>query len=84
MSRPAISGVTIHARGSLRGRCHYSNQEEWKKVPPVFERARYKRPFIKLNCVAIPFDLLDSELFGHERVCFAGTMAQRTGRFEIG
>lgn len=44
---------------------------------------RCGRPFIKLNCAAIPFDLLESELFGHERGAFTGAVAQRTGRFEL-
>jgi formate hydrogenlyase transcriptional activator len=44
---------------------------------------RYDRPYIKLNCAAIPFDLLESELFGHERGAFTGAIAQRTGRFEL-
>jgi formate hydrogenlyase transcriptional activator len=45
--------------------------------------ARSRRPFIKLNCAAIPFDLLDSELFGHEKGAFTGAIAHRTGRFEM-
>ena len=44
---------------------------------------RCGRPFIKLNCAAIPFDLLESELFGHEKGAFTGAVAQRTGRFEL-
>jgi len=45
--------------------------------------ARYARPFIKLNCAAIPFDLLESELFGHEKGAFTGAVAQKIGRFEM-
>src|SRR5947209_834372 len=45
--------------------------------------ARCGRSFIKLNCAAIPFDLLESELFGHERGAFTGAIAQKIGRFEL-
>jgi formate hydrogenlyase transcriptional activator len=45
--------------------------------------SRYGRSFVKLNCAAIPFDLLESELFGHEKVAFTGAIAQRVGRFEM-
>jgi transcriptional regulator with GAF, ATPase, and Fis domain len=44
---------------------------------------RRDRPFIKLNCAAIPFDLLESELFGYEKGAFTGAFAQRIGRFEM-
>ena len=44
---------------------------------------RFGRPFIKLNCVAIPLDLLESELFGHEKGAFTGAIAQKIGRFEM-
>jgi len=44
---------------------------------------RCGRPFIKLNCAAIPFDLLESELFGHEKGAFTGAFAQKIGRFEM-
>src|ERR1700679_3511958 len=44
---------------------------------------RCGRPFIKLNCAAIPLDLLESELFGQEKGAFPGAIAQKVGRFEI-
>jgi len=40
-------------------------------------------PFVKLNCAAIPFDLLESELFGHEKGAFTGAVGQKIGRFEM-
>ena len=45
--------------------------------------ARCGRPFIRLNCAAIPLDLLESELFGHEKGAFTGAIAQKIGRFEL-
>src|SRR5689334_9170720 len=45
--------------------------------------SRCGRPFIKLNCAAIPFDLLESELFGHEKGAFTGAIGQKIGRFEM-
>jgi len=45
--------------------------------------ARHARPFITLNCAAIPTGLLESELFGHEKGAFTGAMTQRLGRCEL-
>ena len=45
--------------------------------------SRYGRSFVKLNCAAIPLDLLESELFGHEKGAFTGAIAQKIGRFEL-
>jgi formate hydrogenlyase transcriptional activator len=44
---------------------------------------RRDRPFIKLNCAAIPSGLLESELFGHEKGAFTGAIMRKAGRFEV-
>jgi len=45
--------------------------------------ARRRGPFVKVNCAAIPLDLLESELFGHEKGAFTGAISQKIGRFEM-
>jgi len=45
--------------------------------------ARKERPFIKVNCAAIPKDLMESELFGYERGAFTGAVTSKPGRFEL-
>src|SRR5882762_4062126 len=45
--------------------------------------SRCGRAFVRVNCAAIPLDLLESELFGHEKGAFTGAIAQKVGRFEL-
>ncbi|WP_242346755.1 sigma-54-dependent transcriptional regulator [Anaeromyxobacter terrae] len=50
----------------------------------LHESSRRKSgPFVKLNCAAVPADLIESELFGHERGAFTGAVAARRGKFEL-
>lgn len=44
---------------------------------------RFNKPFIVVNCAAIPANLIESELFGHERGAFTGAVDKRTGKFEL-
>ncbi|MDQ2666583.1 MAG: sigma-54 dependent transcriptional regulator [Gemmatimonadota bacterium] len=48
-----------------------------------FGSARRTRPFVRVNCAAIPRDLVESEMFGHEKGAFTGATDRRIGRFEL-
>jgi len=48
-----------------------------------FYSLRREKPFIEINCAAIPEELIESELFGHERGAFTGAVAQKKGKFDL-
>jgi DNA-binding NtrC family response regulator len=64
-----ITGDTGTGKSFLSGTVHFNSP-------------RKKKPFIKINCANIPENLLESELFGHEKGAFTGADKQRIGRFE--
>jgi len=45
--------------------------------------SRHEKPFVKVNCAALPHDLLESELFGYERGAFTGALNEKPGKFEL-
>ncbi|MGQ0562148.1 MAG: sigma-54 interaction domain-containing protein [Gemmatimonadota bacterium] len=76
IARVAKSAATVLVRGE-------SGTGKELVARMIHERsARAKGPFIAVNCAAIPENLLESELFGHEKGAFTGAIGRRIGRFE--
>jgi len=64
----------------IRGECGVGKDHVARAIHAA--SARRERPFVKLNCAAIPVGLLESELFGHERGAFTGAHRRKPGQFE--
>lgn len=65
----------------IRGESGSGKEVVARKIHQCSDRAN--QPFVPVNCGAIPADLLESELFGHEKGAFTGAVASRQGRFEM-
>ena len=77
VDRVADSDVTV----LLRGESGVGKEVIAREL--LRRSARRTKPFVKVNCAALPADLLESELFGHERGAFTGAGQTRVGRFEF-
>jgi len=77
ISQVAASNATVLIRGES------GTGKELVATSIHFNSRRSKNPFIKLNCAAIPANLIESELFGHERGAFTGALHQKQGKFEL-
>lgn len=77
ISQVSKSNATVLIRGeSGTGKELVANSIHYNSL-------RAKGPFIKINCAAIPANLIESELFGHEKGAFTGAIKQKLGRFEL-
>ncbi len=86
---PGIVKTTEHVRKVAQGKTTVLLTGESGTGKELFARAvhmlspRKDRSFVAINCAAIPHDLLESELFGHERGAFTGAVAKKIGKFEL-
>ena len=77
MARVAGTGTTVLVRGES------GTGKELIAQAIHYHSSRDKKPFIKVNCAALPETLVESELFGHERGAFTGADSRKKGRFEL-
>jgi len=77
ISQVSKSNATVLIRGeSGTGKELVANSIHYNSL-------RSKRPFVKVNCAALPVNLIESELFGHEKGAFTGAIKQKLGKFEM-
>jgi len=77
ISQVSKSNATVLIRGeSGTGKELVANSIHYNSL-------RSKRPFVKVNCAALPANLIESELFGHEKGAFTGAIKQKLGKFEL-
>ena len=77
MARVAATNTTVLIRGES------GTGKELIASAVHYHSTRAKKPFIKVNCAALPETLVESELFGHERGAFTGAESRKKGRFEM-
>jgi two-component system response regulator FlrC len=86
---PAMARVVVFARKAAASDATVLIQGESGTGKEVLSRfihrqsRRADRPFIAINCAALPANLLESELFGHEKGAFTGAFARKPGKFEL-
>ncbi len=77
ISQVSSSNATVLIRGeSGTGKELVANSIHYNSL-------RFKSPFVKVNCAALPINLIESELFGHEKGAFTGAINQKLGKFEM-